>query len=156
MVDNTKTERTFVMVKPDGVHRNLVGEIIKRFESRGYKLVALKMMSPNKEHFEKHYEDLSSKKFFPSLIQYMLTGPVVATVWQGTQAVKVGRKIVGETDPVESLPGTIRGDFCVEKGRNIIHASDSVQSAEKEISLWFKSEELVNWNKVDSSMVYEI
>ena len=156
MVDSIKQERTFVMVKPDGVHRNLVGEIIKRFELRGYKLVGLKMSSPNKEHFEKHYEDLNGKKFFPSLIEYMLTGPVVATVWQGTQAVKVGRKIVGETDPIDSLPGTIRGDFCVEKGRNIIHASDSVDSANKEIDLWFKPEELVSWNKVDSSMVYEL
>ena len=120
-------ERTYVMVKPDGVHRGLVGEIIKRFETRGFKLIALKMASPNQEHFEKHYADLAGKKFFPSLIQYMLTGPVVATVWEGTQAVKVGRKIVGETDPIESLPGTIRGDFCIEKGRNIIHASDSVE-----------------------------
>ena len=155
MVDTNKSERTFVMVKPDGVHRSLVGEIIKRFETRGYKLVALKMETPSKEHFEKHYSDLSTKKFFPSLIQYMLTGPVVATVWEGTQAVKVGRKIVGETDPIDSLPGTIRGDFCVEKGRNIIHASDSVDSAEKEIALWFKPEEVNSWQKVDSSMIYE-
>jgi nucleoside-diphosphate kinase len=149
-------ERTYVMVKPDGVHRGLVGEIIKRFENRGFKLVGLKMLSPNKEHFEKHYSDLSTKKFFPSLIQYMLTGPVVATVWEGTQAVKVGRKIVGETDPIESLPGTIRGDFCIEKGRNIIHASDSVESAEKEINLWFSQEEINKWNKVDEKMVFEI
>lgn len=151
-----RKERTYVMVKPDGVHRGLVGEIIKRFEQRGYKLVALKMLSPSQQHFEKHYADLSSKKFFPSLIQYMLTGPVVATVWEGTQAVKVGRLIVGETDPVESRPGTIRGDFCIEKGRNIIHASDSVDSAEKEINLWFSQEEQISWSKVDEKMVYEI
>ena len=151
-----RKERTYVMVKPDGVHRGLVGEIIKRFEQRGYKLVALKMLSPSKEHVEKHYSDLSTKKFFPGLVQYMLTGPVVATVWQGTNAVKVGRKIVGETDPVESNPGTIRGDFCIEKGRNIIHASDSVESAEKEINLWFTKEEVQSWQKVDQGMVYEI
>mgnify|MGYP000567726329 CR=1 FL=1 len=151
-----REERTYVMVKPDGVHRGLVGEIIKRFEQRGYKLVALKMLSPSKEHVEKHYSDLSTKKFFPGLVQYMLTGPVVATVWQGTNAVKVGRKIVGETDPVESNPGTIRGDFCIEKGRNIIHASDSVESAEKEINLWFTKEEVQSWQKVDQGMVYEI
>lgn len=151
-----RKERTYVMVKPDGVHRGLVGEIIKRFEQRGYKLVALKMLSPSQQHFEKHYADLSSKKFFPGLIQYMLTGPVVATVWEGTQAVKVGRLIVGETDPVESRPGTIRGDFCIEKGRNIIHASDSVDSAEKEINLWFSQEEQISWSKVDEKMVYEI
>ncbi len=151
-----RKERTYVMVKPDGVHRGLVGEIIKRFEQRGYKLVALKMLSPSQDHFEKHYADLSGKKFFPSLIQYMLTGPVVATVWEGTQAVKVGRLIVGETDPIESRPGTIRGDFCIEKGRNIIHASDAVESAEKEINLWFSQEEQISWNKVDEKMVYEI
>ncbi len=144
------------MVKPDGVQRGLVGEIIKRFEQRGYKLVALKMCSPSKEHIEKHYSDLSTKKFFPALVQYMLTGPVVATVWQGTSAVKVGRTIVGETDPIESRPGTIRGDFCIEKGRNIIHASDSVDNAEKEINLWFSQEEVQKWSKIDEKMVYEI
>lgn len=151
-----RNERTYVMVKPDGVHRGLVGEIIKRFETRGYKLVALKMLSPTKEHVEKHYADLAGKKFFPGLVQYMLTGPVIATVWEGTQAVKVGRKIVGETDPIDSLPGTIRGDFCIEKGRNIIHASDSVDNANKEIDLWFTKEEVQSWQKVDQGMVYEI
>lgn len=151
-----REERTYVMVKPDGVQRGLVGEIIKRFEQRGYKLVALKMCSPSKEHVEKHYSDLSTKKFFPSLVQYMLSGPVVATVWQGTSAVKVGRSIVGETDPIDSIPGTIRGDFCVEKGRNIIHASDSVDNAEKEINLWFSQEEVQKWSKIDEKMVYEI
>jgi len=151
-----REERTYVMVKPDGVHRGLTGEIIKRFEQRGYKLIALKMLSPSKEHIEKHYSDLSTKKFFPGLVSYMLTGPVVATVWQGTNAVKVGRRIVGETDPVDSLPGTIRGDFCIEKGRNIIHASDSVDSAEKEIALWFSKEEIMSWQKVDQGVVYEL
>jgi nucleoside-diphosphate kinase len=150
-----RTERTYVMVKPDGVHRGLVGEILKRFETRGYKLVALKMCSPSREHVEKHYEDLKTKKFFPGLVDYMLTGPVVATVWEGTQAVKVGRRIVGETDPVESLPGTIRGDFCIEKGRNIIHASDSVDNAEKEINLWFSQQEIQSWSKVDEKMIFE-
>ena len=150
-----RQERTYVMVKPDGVHRGLVGEIIKRFEERGFKLIALKMASPNQEHFEKHYADLAGKKFFPSLIQYMLTGPVVATVWQGTQAVKVGRKIVGETDPIESLPGTIRGDFCIDVGRNICHGSDSVESANREIGLWFKNEELVKWEAHDHTWIYE-
>ena len=155
MEKDAKLERTYVMIKPDGVQRGLVGEIIKRFEERGYKLVAIKMCTPGKEHFEKHYADLSSKKFFTGLIEYMQTGPVVATVWQGTNAVKVGRKIVGETDPFDSLPGTIRGDFCIEKGRNIIHASDSVESAEKEIKLWFNEKEVNSWTKIDEKMVYE-
>ena len=155
-MDVNRSERTFVMVKPDGVHRGLVGEIIKRFENRGYKLLALKMVSPSKEHVETHYEDLKTKKFFPGLVEYMLTGPVVATVWQGTEAVKTGRMIVGETDPKQSLPGTIRGDYCIEKGRNIIHASDKVEAAEKEINLWFKQEEINTWSKVDEKMIYEI
>lgn len=149
-------ERTYVMVKPDGVQRGLVGEIIKRFENRGYKLLALKMVAPPKEHLEKHYEDLKGKKFFPGLIEYMTSGPVVATVWQGSQAVKVGRRIVGETDPIESQPGTIRGDYCIEKGRNIIHASDTVENAEKEIALWFRQEEISSWEKCDVKQVYEI
>ena len=117
--------------------------------------MALKMQTPSKEHFELHYADLKEKKFFPGLIEYMLTGPVVAMVWQGTEAVKVGRLMVGETDPILSKPGTIRGDYCIEKGRNIIHASDSVDSAEKEIALWFRSEEINKWSKLDQSMVYE-
>ena len=150
-----RQERSYVMIKPDGVHRGLVGEILKRFENRGYKLLAMKMVAPERKMFETHYADLSTKKFFPGLIDYCLTGPVVATVWQGTNVVKTGRKIVGETDPFDSLPGTIRGDFCVEKGRNIIHASDCVEAAEKEINLWFTQEEICSWTKVDEKMIYE-
>lgn len=155
-MESTQMERTYVMVKPDGVQRGLVGEILKRFENRGFKLVALKMQSPPKEHFEKHYADLSTKKFFPGLIEYMLSGPVVCTVWEGKNVVKTGRKIVGETDPFESSPGTIRGDFCIEKGRNLIHASDLVESAEKEIALWFTPEEVLSWKKNDESLLYEL
>jgi nucleoside-diphosphate kinase len=104
------------MIKPDGVQRGLVGEIIKRFESKGYKLIAMKMTAPGKEHMEKHYADLSSKKFFPGLIEYMTSGPVIAMVWQGKNAVLEGRKMLGATMPTESAMGTIRGDFCVEVG----------------------------------------
>ena len=148
-------ERTYVMIKPDGVQRGLIGEVVKRFENRGFKLMAMKMCSPSQEHIEKHYADLSTKKFFPGLVQYMLQGPVVAMVWQGTEAVKIGRLMVGETDPIQSLPGTLRGDFCIEKGRNIIHASDAVSSAEHEIALWFKPEEINKWAKLDQGMIYE-
>ncbi len=150
-----REERTFVMVKPDGVQRGLVGTIINRFESRGYKLMAMKMCSPTKEHLENHYADLKTKKFFPSLISYMLMGPVVTMVWQGTNAVKVGRSIVGATDPTESAPGTIRGDFCIEKGRNIIHASDAVTSAEHEIKLWFQ-DEVQKWTRTSDAWVFEV
>lgn len=156
MEANRVNERTYVMIKPDGVQRQLVGTIIERFEKRGYKLIAMKMCSPTKEHLEAHYADLSSRKFFPSLISYMLLGPVVAMVWQGTNAVLTGRKLVGATNPFDSAPGTIRGDFCIETGRNIIHASDSVDNAEKEIKLWFDEKEINSWTQVQEKWVYEL
>lgn len=148
-------ERTFIMVKPDGVHRGLVGEIIKRFEQRGYKLVALKFVHASKEHLEKHYADLSSKPFFPGLIKYMSSGPLVPMVWEGVDAVKTGRVMLGETNPLASKPGTIRGDFCIQVGRNICHGSDSVESAEKEIALWFNTDDLIDWSPVSNPWIYE-
>merc|ERR1712198_434869 len=129
-------ERTFIMIKPDGVQRGLVGEIIKRFEQKGFQLVAMKFMQADEELLKKHYEDLSSKPFFPGLVKYMASGPVVPMVWQGAGVVKTGRVMLGETNPKDSKPGTIRGDYCIEVGRNICHGSDAVKSAQKEISLW--------------------
>jgi len=151
----SNTERTFIMIKPDGLQRGLVGKIIKRFEQRGYKLVALKMVQPNKQLLEEHYKDLSSKNFFPGLISYMLSGPVVPMVWEGKNSVKTGRDILGKTNPLDSAPGTIRGDFCIETGRNIIHGSDSTESAQKEIDLWFKAEELQEWKPAQAEWLYE-
>jgi len=148
-------ERTFLMIKPDGVHRNLIGDIIKRFEQRGLKMVAMKFMKANEDLLGKHYADLNGRPFFKPLLEYVSSGPVVAMVWEGLRAVEVGRKMLGETDPFKSAPGSIRGDFCLQVGRNIIHGSDSVSSAEKEISLWFKNEELVNWEPVASKWIYE-
>jgi nucleoside-diphosphate kinase len=148
-------ERTYVMIKPDGVQRGLVGTIINRFETRGYKLIALKMVSPSRDHLESHYGDLKEKKFFKGLIDYMLMSPVIAMVWQGTAAVSTGRKIVGATNPLDSTPGTIRGDFCIETGRNIIHASDSVDNAEKEIKLWFTESEVQPWTRETDKWIYE-
>jgi len=156
MNSDPRQERTYIMIKPDGVQRGLVGTIISRFENRGYKLIALKMLSPSQELLENHYEDLKSRKFFPSLISYMLMGPVVAMVWQGTAAVVTGRKIVGATNPLDSAPGSIRGDYCIETGRNIIHGSDSVENAEKEIKLWFTESEIQSWTKAEEKWVYEI
>jgi len=149
-----KMERTFIAVKPDGVQRGLVGEIIKRFEQRGYKMVAGKLMWASKEHLEKHYADLSSKSFFPGLVQYMNSGPVFAMVWEGKDVVKNGRAMLGATNPKDSLPGTIRGDFCIDVGRNICHGSDAVDSANKEIELWFGSE-LNEYNLVTKPWIYE-
>jgi len=131
------TERTYIMIKPDGVQRSLVGEIITRFEKRGFKLVALKLVHATPEHLEKHYADLKGKGFFNGLIKYMASGPVVAMVWEGLDAVKTGRVMLGATNPLASAPGTIRGDFALAVGRNICHGSDSVESADKEIALWF-------------------
>ena len=139
------TERTFIMIKPDGVHRRIVGEIIKRFENKGFKLVAMKFMQASVEHLEKHCADLSKKPFFAGLVKYMASGPVVAMVWEGLNAVKTGRVMLGETNPADSKPGTIRGDFVVHVGRDFCHGSDAVESAYHGIGLWFKPEQLVAW-----------
>ncbi|GAA5851198.1 hypothetical protein JCM3775_002548 [Rhodotorula graminis] len=147
-------EQTYIMIKPDGVQRGLVGEIIGRFEKRGYKLVALKLVQPSVEHLEKHYEDLSSKGFFKGLIKYMASGPVVAMVWEGKDAVKTGRTILGATNPLASAPGTIRGDFAIDVGRNVCHGSDAVESAQKEIALWFP-EGLTQHKLASEAWVYE-
>ena len=148
-------ERTYIMIKPDGTQRGLIGEIIGRFEQKGFKLVALKLMSASKAHLEEHYSDLAGKKFFPGLVEYMASGPVCCMVWEGYNVVKSGRKLLGETRPDDSAPGTIRGDFCIEVGRNICHGSDAVESAEKEIALWFKPEELCDWKLSTHSWIYE-
>jgi len=147
-------ERTFIMVKPDGVQRGLVGDIVKRFEQKGFKLVAIRMMQPGQAHFEEHYADLAARPFYPGLVKYMCSGPVVAMCWEGLGAVKTGRVMLGETNPKDSKPGTIRGDFCVEVGRNIIHGSDAVESAEHEIKLWFKDEDLCAWTPEQTPWVY--
>ncbi|KAK0228330.1 nucleoside diphosphate kinase [Armillaria fumosa] len=148
------TERTYIMIKPDGVQRNLVGKIIARFEERGYKLVALKLVHATPEHLEKHYADLKGKSFFPGLIKYMASGPVVAMVWQGLDAVKTGRVMLGATNPLQSPVGSIRGDYCLSVGRNICHGSDSVESAEKEIALWFP-EGIVQYIHIQEPWVLE-
>merc|ERR1712168_1418037 len=155
MAETKNKEQTFIMIKPDGVARNLTGKIIERFEQRGYKLVAMKFMTASKDHLEKHYADLSDKKFFPSLIEHIGSGPVVPMVFEGKDVVKQGRSMMGETDPLKSKPGSIRGDFSIDMGRNIIHGSDSVESAEKEIGLWFNVEELTTWVHPLHAATYE-
>jgi nucleoside-diphosphate kinase len=148
-------ERTFIAIKPDGVQRGLVGDIIKRFEQRGFKLVALKMVQADKKQLEEHYKDLATKPFYAGLVKYMNSGPIVAMVWEGLQAVKTGRVMLGATNPLDSVPGTIRGDYCIQTGRNICHGSDSVESAEREIALWFGKEELVKWEDHSAAWIYE-
>ena len=155
MVESAVKERTFIMIKPDGVQRGLIGTIISRFEQKGFKLVAMKLTKPTKEHMETHYEDLKSKGFFPGLIAYACSGPVCAMVWEGDNAVKTGRKMLGATKPFDSEPGSIRGDYCIDVGRNIIHGSDAVESANKEIALWFPDAELCSWESHSKAWVYE-
>uniref|UniRef100_A0A8C5WFD8 Nucleoside diphosphate kinase n=1 Tax=Leptobrachium leishanense TaxID=445787 RepID=A0A8C5WFD8_9ANUR len=148
-------ERTFIAVKPDGVQRGLIGEVIKRFEQKGFKLVALKLKCASEELLKQHYIDLKDRPFYPGLVKYMGSGPVAAMVWEGLSAVKTGRVMLGETNPADSKPGTIRGDLCIQVGRNIIHGSDSVESAKKEIALWFTQEELCEYNSCSYGWVYE-
>ncbi|KAM9745032.1 nucleoside diphosphate kinase 3 isoform 2-T2 [Menidia menidia] len=138
-------ERTFIAVKPDGVQRKLVGDIVRRFEKRGFKLVGLKLVQASEHLLREHYCNLKSKPFFNRLISYMSSGPVILMVWQGLDVVKTAHKMMGETNPAESQPGTIRGDYCVEVDKNLIHGSDSVESAQTEISLWFGQNELHRW-----------
>ena len=148
-------ERTYLMVKPDGVQRGICGEIVSRFERKGLKLVAMKLMVIPKEVAENHYGEHKDKPFFPSLISYITSGPVLAMVWEGESAVSVCRNMMGKTNPKESAPGTIRGDFGMQTGMNIIHGSDSVESAEREISIFFRPEELVSYEKTIQSWIYE-
>jgi len=147
-------ERTYIMIKPDGVQRGLIGQIIARFEAKGFKLQAMKLMTPSRAHLEQHYADLSSKGFFNGLIDYMCSGPVCCMVWQGEGAVKTGRVMLGATKPSDSAPGTIRGDFCINVGRNICHGSDAVESAEAEIALWFP-EGVCDWAPHSAPWIYE-
>ncbi|KAM5152617.1 nucleoside diphosphate kinase 3 [Mantella aurantiaca] len=148
-------ERTFLAIKPDGCQRRLVGEIIRRFERKGFKLVAMKMMHAPEALLKEHYISLRDRPFYKRLVKYMGSGPVIAMVWQGLDVVKTARFMMGETNPADSLPGTIRGDFCIDVSRNVIHGSDSRESAEREIALWFKDDELICWDHSAESWIYE-
>merc|ERR1711970_916199 len=148
-------ERTFIAVKPDGVQRGLIGEIIKRFEAKGFKMCGMKFMQASEEHMKKHYDDMADKPFYPGLVKYMSSAPLCAMCWEGNNVVLTARKMMGETKPFDSAPGSIRGDYCIEVGRNIIHGSDAVESAKKELALWFKPEELFSWTQGNHSWIYE-
>lgn len=148
-------ERTFLMIKPDGVQRNLVGEIIRRYEAKGFTLVGLKLMSVSRELAEQHYGVHRERPFFAGLVEFITSGPVVAMVWEGDGVIASARKIIGATNPLTAEPGTIRGDFGVTIGRNIIHGSDAPETAQSEIALWFKDEELVGWEPTLKGWLYE-
>ena len=148
-------ERTFIMIKPDGVQRNLVGEIVGRFETKGFTLVGMKLMQVSRELAEQHYGVHKERPFFGSLVDFIVSAPVVAMVWEGEGVVASARKLIGATNPLTAEPGTIRGDFGVSIGRNIIHGSDAIETAQSEIALWFKEEELVSWSPTITPWLYE-
>jgi nucleoside-diphosphate kinase len=138
-------ERTLVLVKPDGVQRGLIGKIISRFESRGLKLAALKFIQMSDGLAARHYAVHEGKPFYDSLVSYIVSGPVVAMAWEGINAISIARKTMGGTNPIDADPGTIRGDFGIEIGRNLVHGSDSAENAEYELGLFFETDELVTW-----------
>jgi nucleoside-diphosphate kinase len=149
-------ERTFVMVKPDGVQRGLIGEVISRLEDRGLKLVAGRFMQIDRDLAEKHYGEHEGKPFYDDLVSFISSGPVMAMVWEGQDAVAQVRAMMGETDPAESAPGTIRGDLGLDLGRNVIHGSDTEPgSAEREIELFFDEAELLDYERIDEQWLYE-
>ncbi len=148
-------ERTYLMVKPDGVQRGLTGEIISRLEKKGFKIAALKMLRISRELAEKHYGEHLGKPFFESLAGFITSGPVVAMVIEGKDAVHAAREMMGATDPLKAQPGTIRGDLGLDIGRNVIHGSDSKESADREIALFFKEEELWDYDREIDRWIYE-
>jgi len=148
-------ERTLVLVKPDGVQRGLIGEVISRLERRGLRLAAAKFLSVSQELAETHYAVHQGKPFYPGLIEYITSAPVMAMVWEGPNAVAAVRQTMGATRPTEAAPGSLRHDFALEVGRNLTHASDSPENGEKEVALWFRPEEIVSWERAVDRWVFE-
>jgi nucleoside-diphosphate kinase len=147
-------ERTFIMIKPDGVQRGLIGDIITRFERRGLKLVAMRFMQVSRELAEAHYAVHKGRPFYNGLIEYITSGPVVAMVWEGPNAIAIARNTMGATHPLQAAPGTIRGDFGVEIGRNLVHGSDGPETAAFEIGLWFGTD-MVAWERATEPWIRE-
>jgi nucleoside-diphosphate kinase len=148
-------EQTLILVKPDGVQRGLIGQIIGRFEQRGLQLVGMKFIQMSPELAAEHYGVHQGKPFYEGLVSYIISGPIVAMVWQGKNAVAAARGTMGVTNPVNAAPGTIRGDLAIEIGRNLVHGSDSPENAEKEVSLFFRPEELVAWERSGDPWIRE-
>lgn len=140
-------EKTFLMIKPDGVQRGLIGKLVQRFEDKGFQLIGSKLMVITKEQAETHYAEHKEKPFFGELVQFITSGPVFAMVWQGDNVIALSRAMMGKTNPLDAAPGTIRGDYAVHTGNNIIHGSDSPESAEQEIANFFKQEELLAYDR---------
>jgi nucleoside-diphosphate kinase len=148
-------EKTLVLVKPDGVQRGLIGEVISRLERRGLRLIAAKFMQVSQELAETHYAIHKGKPFYEPLIDYITSAPVMAMVWEGPNGIAAVRQTMGATRPTEAAPGSVRHDFGLEVGRNLTHASDSIENGEKEVALWFEPEELVSWERAIDPWVFE-
>jgi nucleoside-diphosphate kinase len=148
-------ERSFVLVKPDGVQRGLIGDVINRLEKRGLRLVGAKFMMVSRELAETHYAIHKGKPFYDGLIRYITSGPVMAMVWEGPNAIAAIRQTMGSTRPLEAAPGSIRHDFALDVGRNITHASDTPENGEIEVKLWFNSVELVTWDRSIDRWIFE-
>ena len=144
-------ERTFIAIKPDGVQRGLVADILGRFERKGFKLVGLKLLTPSRALAERHYGVHRERPFFGGLVEFITSGPVVAMVWEGEGVIASARVLIGATKPLEAAPGTIRGDLAVDIGRNVVHGSDGPDTAQFEIGLWFQPEELGSWQPADQA-----
>jgi len=141
-------QRTLVLIKPDGVQRGLIGEIIKRFEDRGLQLIAMNLKIVDQPFAEKHYAAHIGKPFYKGLIKYITSSPIIAMVWEGSNAIEAVRQTIGATNPIEALPGTIRHDLSIITSRNLVHASDSLETANKEIALWFEEDEIFPWARL--------
>jgi nucleoside-diphosphate kinase len=148
-------QRTLVLIKPDGVQRGLIGTVITRLEQRGLRLVGAKFMHVNQDLAEKHYAIHKGKSFYDGLIHYITSAPVMAMVWEGPNAISAVRQTMGSTRPLEAAPGTIRHDFALEVGRNLTHASDSIENGEQEVALWFNLDELVDWKRDIDKWTFE-
>ena len=148
-------QKSFVMMKPDAVQRRLMGKILSRFEEKGLQIVAVKLMQIDEELAKTHYGEHAEKPFFPSLVEYITSSPSLAMVIEGEEAITTIRKLVGATNPLEADLGTIRGDYGMDTGRNIIHASDSPASAEREIGLFFSEDEICDYQIIDNNLIYE-
>ncbi|MEW9674714.1 nucleoside-diphosphate kinase [Lentibacillus sp. L22] len=147
-------EKTFLMVKPDGVQRDLIGEIVTRFERKGFQLVGAKLMNISTDLAETHYSEHKERPFFGELVGFITSGPVFAMVWEGENVITTAREMMGKTNPAEAAPGTIRGDFGVTVGKNIIHGSDSPESAVREINLFFNENDILSYEKQENTWIY--
>ena len=148
-------EKTLVLVKPDGVQRGLSGEIISRFENRGLRLIGLKLMQVSEELAGRHYHEPTERPFFPGLVSFITSGPIIAMAWEGDNAIGIVRQTMGTTNPVEASPGTIRGELAINIGRNVVHGSDSPESAERELNLFFSQGELLDYSRSTDSWITE-